>query len=118
MREFNDYPLETEGIWNIYGEDPNCDMTGHHHEPFLDRVEGRYVDAIVYSKNLPGFIQWGRGGKITKHSPTKIKNIYGHASTVLSEYYANLESERDRLKLELQEVERNLKPQEKGRYYD
>jgi hypothetical protein len=58
------YRLDDEGTWNIYGEDPNCDMGGSHHEPFLETVEGPLSDVIDYAVNLKGFWQWGAGGRI------------------------------------------------------
>jgi hypothetical protein len=58
------YRLDDEGPWNIYGEDPNCDMGGSHHKPFLETVEGPLSEVIDYAVNLKGFWQWGAGGRI------------------------------------------------------
>lgn len=52
------------GTWNIYGEDPNCDMGGSHHTPFLETVEGPLSQVIDYAVNLKGFWCWGGGGRI------------------------------------------------------
>ncbi len=60
------HSLDEEGVWEIYGEDPNCDMGGHHHEPHLDTVIGKLRDVIEYAVDLPNFWQWGAGGRITK----------------------------------------------------
>ena len=52
------------GSWAIYGEDPNCDFGGHHHEPFLGVFHGTLEDAIAHAVDLSGFWQWGGGGRI------------------------------------------------------
>lgn len=77
MRKYEDFPLNAFGIWDIYGEDPNCDMMGHHHQPFLERVKGTYADAIEYAYSLPDFVQWGSGGEINKFRPMEIRDITG-----------------------------------------
>lgn len=48
-----------EGEWEIYGEDPNCDMGGHHHTPYLCTVSGTYKDVVEYALGLRGFYSWG-----------------------------------------------------------
>lgn len=53
------HDLDEEGTWQIYGEDPNCDMGGYHHTPFLETVEGRLRDVIEYAVCLGSF--WGVG---------------------------------------------------------
>jgi hypothetical protein len=60
------YSLDETGQWQVYGEDPNCDMGGYHHEPFLGTYEGKLRDVIYYALTLNGFVQWGGGGKIEK----------------------------------------------------
>jgi hypothetical protein len=56
------YTLEQEGIWEIRGEDPNCDLGGAHHQPKLGIVQGRLQDIIMFGANLDRFWQWGAGG--------------------------------------------------------
>jgi len=56
------HSLDEEGIWEIRGEDPNCDMAGSHHQPKLGIVQGKLRDVIMYGISLPGFWQWGAGG--------------------------------------------------------
>lgn len=51
-------------IWDIFGEDPNCDWAGPHHEPRLATVEGTYEEAVAYAQTLPGWKNWGQGGKV------------------------------------------------------
>src|SRR5581483_9262782 len=67
------YSPTESGEWRIFGEDPNCDFGGHHHEPELETVVGLYRDVVDYAVTLPGFFQWGGGGRIEKcPKPKKI----------------------------------------------
>ncbi len=36
-----EYSLNTSGLWQIKGEDPNCDFGGSHYQPDLGIVEGK-----------------------------------------------------------------------------
>jgi len=65
------HSLNETGHWQIYGEDPNCDFGGHHHEPNLGVVTGKLDDVIKYAVDLPKFWAWGGGGRIEK---VEIKN--------------------------------------------
>lgn len=56
------HSLDEEGMWEIRGEDPNCDLGGSHHQPKLGIVQGKLRDVIMYGVDLPGFWQWGAGG--------------------------------------------------------
>lgn len=60
------HPDNPFGLWEIRGEDPNCDFGGHHHEPLLTRIEGNYFDAVELALSLTGFFSWGGGGSIKK----------------------------------------------------
>lgn len=70
MKKFEDIRyseyLSTDGgntVYAVYGEDPNCDFGGTHHNPFLGNVEGTFKDVIEYAvNNMAGFYQWGVGG--------------------------------------------------------
>jgi hypothetical protein len=53
-----------EGFWQIYGEDPNCDLQGPHSRPNLGVFQGTLSDAIDYAVDLPEFFTWGGGGTI------------------------------------------------------
>jgi hypothetical protein len=65
--------IQTEtGTWMIYGEDPNCDFGGFHHEPYLATIEGRLTDVIDYAVTLKGFWGWGGGGRIEKIEVKKV----------------------------------------------
>ena len=74
MREHN---LSEYGTWHVQGEDPNCDLGGHHHMPSLGYYEGRLSDVIEIAVDLPSFWQWGGGGKITKFEikPIKVNHV-------------------------------------------
>jgi hypothetical protein len=60
------HSLDEEGLWQIKGEDPNCDWGGSHHQPNLGIVDGKLVDVIKYAVELSGFWSWGAGGNIVK----------------------------------------------------
>jgi hypothetical protein len=67
------HSLNEVGIWQIRGEDPNCDMGGAHYQPNLGTVEGRLEDVIRYAVKLPEFYTWGSGGNIEKIEIRKLK---------------------------------------------
>lgn len=97
------------GVWDIYGEDPNCDMGGHHHTPFLERVSGRLGDVISYAEQLPEFWQWGHGGEIRAYKEKNIKIIpegYGDMASKLEreEKARKLQEEIARLQNELEDL--------------
>lgn len=60
------YSLDTEGVWEIKGEDPNCDLGGPHKNPSLGFFEGKLEDVIKTAVNMKGWYTWGSGGFITK----------------------------------------------------
>ncbi len=64
-----DYALDALGVWQIYGEDPNCSFGGYHHEPLLETVNGTLEQALRYAVQLPKFYSWGSGGCI---KPVKV----------------------------------------------
>jgi hypothetical protein len=68
------YPLDTQGIWEVFGEDPNCDLGGSHIEPKLGLFEGKLIDVITKVVMIPNFWAWGAGGRIKlfKLSITKV----------------------------------------------
>jgi hypothetical protein len=95
------YPLNTFGLWEIRGEDLNCDLGGHHHMPLLTRVEGTYKEAIQLALSLTGFFSWGAGGSIEKVEFAKLE-----AGTVARLH--GLQEKQKALRLELAEVEAEL----------
>ena len=91
-----------EGVWQILGEDPNCDFGGSHHEPALATVQGSYATAVEFALDLPGFITWGGGGKIKKVEIIPVNRATLQQRMLLS-------SRRQTLKAELAEVDAELK---------
>jgi hypothetical protein len=98
------HKLDDEGIWEIYGEDPNCDFGGHHHTPKLGTVQGKLRDVIMYGVSLPNFWQWGSGGHFTLLGK-EIPKVDQHSW----QERADLEAEEKRLKEELDAVKSKLK---------
>jgi hypothetical protein len=66
------HSLEETGLWQVWGEDPNCDFGGAHVNPFLGTFEGRLADVLTEVVELGGFWQWGSGGKVEKTTPKQI----------------------------------------------
>lgn len=66
------YRLDEPGLWQVFGEDPNCDFGGSHVSPSLCFVEGTLNDVIEYAVELPNFWQWGAGGDIKKVDNIKV----------------------------------------------
>ena len=62
------HSLDEEGIWEVKGEDPNCDLGGYHHCPHLFTAKGKLIDVLNKAVNVPKFYTWGGGGTITKTS--------------------------------------------------
>lgn len=60
--------LNEAGTWQVCGEDPNCDMGGSHHNPYLATYSGTLENVIRKAVTLHGFWQWGAGGDIKKVS--------------------------------------------------
>lgn len=87
----NRYPDHQEGIWEVRGEDPNCDFGGSHHQPYLGTFSGKYIDVVNMAVNLGGFWTWGAGGEIKLVTIKKVDSVSN--------------AERLRLKQELQDLE-------------
>lgn len=66
------HKLIDHGVWQVYGEDPNCDMGGCHSEPYLGTFEGRLSDVVEKAVTLPKFWCWGGGGSIKKVNIEKL----------------------------------------------
>ncbi len=97
------YSLDQEGLWQIRGEDPNCDMGGSHHQPDLGLVEGKLRDVIEYGVELSGFWQWGAGGTFTLlNQPKKIDPETKERRKQLKERLSLLEAEVAAIKKELE----------------
>jgi hypothetical protein len=96
------HTLSTVGLWRIHGEDPNCDMGGHHHQPYLGTVEGTLKDVIEYAVELKGFWQWGGGGSIDLVNVQKI-------DPAKNARIANLRAEAKDLEARLKAINTELK---------
>lgn len=77
-------------VYAVYGEDPNCDMGGHHHNPFLGNYEGTFVEVLEHvANNVSGFYQWGGGGHI---KPVSLLQEY--SNTIVIDEKKKLKVER------------------------
>lgn len=104
------HTLSEEGVWDIYGEDANCDWGGHHHEPFLCTVKGQLEHAIQYAVELRSFWQWGAGGRIKKKSEDKIVDVSKLAKNKkrideLKKLRDNLDTQREVLNKQIEALE-------------
>lgn len=66
------HSLSESGVWAVFGEDPNCDFHGNHHEPLLGYFEGDLSDVIRHAVNISGFWTWGAGGTFSKVVPFRV----------------------------------------------
>ena len=56
--------LDVRAVWQVKGEDPNCDLGGSHIQPDLGLFEGSLKEALEWAVNHPNFYTWGGGGDI------------------------------------------------------
>ena len=102
QRLLKEHHLEEEGLWQIKGEDPNCDMGGSHHQPDLGIVQGKLRDVIEYAVELSSFWSWGSGGDIKKiDNIKKIDSAVTMRRNSLLEKKAQLIEELDKIDHEL-----------------
>jgi len=94
------WPLSTEGIWRVRGEDSNCDFGGSHYMPELGIFEGKLGDVIRMAVEMPSFWQWGGGGDF---SPVQIQTVADMSRNIA------LNAEMDALKERIAEIEKELK---------
>lgn len=94
------YPLSTEGLWEVLGEDPNCDFGGHHYQPRLGVYQGKLEDIIRMAVDMPSFWTWGAGGDFRL---IQVKTIEDGAKA------AELRKRKQALEKELREIEKELK---------
>jgi hypothetical protein len=93
------YPLSTEGLWEVRGEDPNCDLGGSHYQPILFTVSGILEDVIEASVDQPNFWTWGSGGSFRLITPMTITDVKAKAM---------LHQEKEQLQQRIKEVEKRL----------
>jgi hypothetical protein len=80
------HSLSETGIWQVFGEDPNCDMGGSHVQPDLGLYEGALEDVIREAVNLGRFWQWGGGGRIVKKTTPVVKKVKTQTERMTAEY--------------------------------
>lgn len=101
------HSLDEEGVWRVRGEDPNCDMGGHHHQPELGIFEGCLRDIIGYAVHLPDFWTWGGGGSIDRHVPKRVMKITALSVREFEEKRERiraLEAEKSRIEREIASI--------------
>ncbi len=60
------HTLDELGVWEVRGEDPNCDFGGYHHNPYMYTLKGTLEQVITKAVKDPNFWTWGGGGTIRK----------------------------------------------------
>lgn len=93
--------LNEYGIWQVKGEDPNCDFGGHHYQPDLGIYEGTLRDVIEIAVQLSGFWTGGAGGDIIKKNLEKVDKTTSIERRQKRELLTNLEKQVADLKKEL-----------------
>ena len=97
------HSLDTKGIWRVYGEDPNCDMGGYHHNPYLGTFEGTLEDVLEHAVQLARFYSWGGGGKFELQEPPIKVDVESNKRR------AALQQELSILEAKAQEIREKLK---------
>lgn len=94
----------TYGIWDIRGEDPNCDFGGSHSEPHLGYAEGTLNDVAAFASTLKEISTWGSFGHLRL-----ISNIIeiedGYYNKVIS---GEIEKKREELRQKKKNLEEAL----------
>lgn len=96
------HSLDDTGTWEVLGEDPNCDLGGHHYQPRLGVYTGKLGDIIEMATEMGSFWTWGAGGNIHAINVTKVD-----ASTTKKR--RELVERESQLKKELAEVQQAIK---------
>lgn len=84
-RLLRDHSLSDYGEWKVYGEDPNCDMGGHHHTPYLGRFKGTLSEVIDKAVSLSGFFAWGAGGDIKQVTEEAVVSLSSDTTDIIPE---------------------------------
>ncbi len=98
------HKLSETGLWQIRGEDPNCDFGGHHCQPDLGTVEGTLQDVIEYAVGLKNFWTWGCGGNIELISVKKIDPVANRRISELRQEAKDLEDRLKEINAELKDL--------------
>lgn len=95
------HSLDDVGMWQVRGEDPNCDMGGSHHMPEMGVYEGRLRDIIEMAVEMPRFWQWGAGGSFELISVKKVTADTAKRQRQLRDELTKLEAREKEIKREL-----------------
>lgn len=95
------YNMGQYGVWQVFGEDPNCDFGGSHSMPNLGTYEGALGDIIEMAVDLPRFWTWGAGGDIRMIAVKKVDKD-------TTKRKAELESAAKELQLKLKAINKEL----------
>jgi hypothetical protein len=96
---------DEHGVWQIRGEDPNCDLGGSHIEPLLETVEGKFSDVVEYALTLPRFFIWGSGGSIKSLRTNGFKKV---PTGISAEKILELKTELKQLEDRITEINKAL----------
>ena len=102
--------LYTEGVWLIFGEDPNCDLGGIHRKPLLATVSGQFIHAVHYAVELLGFYAWGSGccgGCVTALKPPEIKQVFVDSWRLIIENHEKKEK-KEKIEQEIAKLKEQL----------
>ena len=94
------YPLDTVGLWEVLGEDPNCDWGGTHYQPRLGVYEGKLRDIIELAVEMSGFWSWGAGGDFRKVEVRTVES---------GKKLAELNKQKRDLEAQIKELEKEIK---------
>lgn len=64
-RMLEKHSLMDVGVWQVRGEDPNCDWGGSHYQPTLGYLSGTLASVVAEAVEMSRFWTWGGGGDIT-----------------------------------------------------
>lgn len=90
-----------EGVWNVKGEDPNCDWGPR---PDLGTYQGKLEDIIEMAVELPGFWQWGSGGTISKTNVLTCTSTTNKKREEVRNTIAALEKQLAKLRIDLSSI--------------
>lgn len=93
-----------QGIWQIFGEDPNADMGGCHSQPLLGTVQGDYESAVDYALGMSGFFTWGDGGRLEKVDILKVDSSALKVRTALLDRRAALKAQLAAVEVDLKKM--------------
>lgn len=110
----NTYTPSEYGVWEVFGEDPNCDFGGPHSNPKLGLLKGHFQDCLFYAAiNLPRFYTWGYGGYLVKRTEENMvevpDNYYKNYNSDLEKEKRELIKKKEELEKEIEKINNKLK---------